>query len=829
MKLNESQRVIAECLDSSFFVKAPAGTGKTRVAIERVVNICKEHEPESILNITFTNKACRELESRVAQEIPEMANRIKVATFHSYCYTILQEFSEYASMCFPVQIADNDDVAEIISEYVTTRISSKYQFIGSELGRFISKVQAYRIGNDAKPMQLAKQVVEEVKTGKFYVKDGLAKEVMIQHGEKIYRYYLEYMHSCNLVDFNDLIRETLKVLKEKDVCRELYHRYKFIQIDEVQDTSEHEFEILKAIITCGGEVEQDKYINTALYGDMNQCIYTWRDAKPKENIEAFHEMFSNAKDLQLDVNYRSTQKLIELGQSYLKRNGLDYFNVEARSEELGEDIEYFEGRSSKEELDRVKQIVQSRKDLGSTAILVRTNLMAKKVYEALKNDINVVCVDHLKMFGKKSVRDVIAMLKYCVNPNNDMALRRMMKSPVVGVDLQKMAALDEMCEANGVSLCDVAVGRNYNKLVEAYENNAIMTFDVEATGTSFVEDEVIQIAAIVGGKDGVKAVLDVLVKNDKSVGSSYHVHGFSDEYLAQHGKSKEEAFSYLLEFIEKNNVQVYCGHNVQFDIRMLQQMGSRLGKEFKCEFADVFDTLALATKYVKNVRNYKLGTLAEYFGTEAKPNHNAYFDILATFQVLEFLMGEMNNKVGLENLANGCKEVYVKGRKYFEIVEKLVNESKQMGTLKFIGYLVNSCLFDDIYKSEVEYLRLLYKVYRNLYKEELTDFENRVNLLEFSALHANQIQESEVFKGCIPIITAHTSKGLEFETVFAVGLDADTFPNRRTVRIKEQLDEDTRLMYVVITRAKKRLYLSNNGTASCLAEQLKELCGYHKR
>lgn len=819
------QQTVAEDITNSFRVQAPAGTGKTKVLTERLKNICKNTSPEKILTITFTNKACQELVQRIEESLPQYAHLLSVKTFHSYCYTILQEFHTYTALQFPVQIADNEDIREVANEFLVNNLI-KSTYIDVYLVQFISKVQGERINQpNEDPYKVAADVVADYQKGVHYLKDAFALDYIVKNGLRVYRYYLAYMQSCNLIDFNDIIRETLRIIKIPKVYQTLYNRYSYVQIDEMQDTSTHELSIIETILTCDHEVTDDKYLNCALFGDLNQCIYTWRDAKPIENCDRFGALYPNAKLYGLDVNYRSTKVLLDFAQSYLNMYDLALTDTNCESVSTGVPVKVKSFKTIEEEVADIVRQIKNNEITGRSAILVRTNALAKKVYELTANDIPTVCVDQLKLFEKTSIRDLLSAFSFAINTNNLKALKRILKSPLVNMSVEKLNLIESDCAKIKISLADILISKDYAALFRAYEANKILTFDVETTGLSSQQDEIIQIAAIIGGKDGVQKTLDLKIKPTRSVGASQYVHGFTDEYLTEHGISSELAVQQFDEFIKSNQISVFCGHNVGFDIGMCNALFSKYGKTFAPATRLTFDTCAMAQMCVSGVPNHKLSTMADYFKISATPNHNAYYDILATFQVLECMLkvlavqGEEELLLSMNNIMLRCQH---ESQQVLSIMKYLRTHTIAESTI----FMVNDKGLKMSYQNELQYLRLFYKLAQTIHIDELSHKENILNLLEFSALHANQLQESLLFKDSIPIVTVHNSKGLEYDNVFVVGCDHKTFPNQRAVKIKPQLDEEKRLMYVAITRAKHLLQLSYSGYPGVILDKIKDQLEY---
>jgi DNA helicase-2/ATP-dependent DNA helicase PcrA len=344
----------------------------------------------------------------------------------------------------------------------------------------------------------------------------------------------------------------------------------------------------------------------------------------------------------------------------------------------------------------------------------------------------------------------------------------------------------------------------YRDLFTAYEHQQLVILDVESTGLDTTCDDIIQIAAIRYGKQGVGQALDILVKPTRPVGDSYFVHGLTDEILQEKGMEPQEALKELLGFMEG---AVVVGHNIQYDLQIILSMLSRY-KLPRPLVKAVYDTLDLAYKVYPKLENHKLKTLSELIGTQTVPDHNAMQDILATGEVLNHLLEAIYHKTQARLDALEAYFSYIEEYKHKVLtIRQFVLEHTMLESLE---YLMNTCEFKQYYSTqELKAIRELYRITKFIEETEASVQDNITQLLAYAALHYSEIEQSELFKDRIPIITVHQAKGLEFDHVYIAGCNDRVFPLGRSIK-ENQLSEEKRLFYVGITRARKQLFLSHH-------------------
>lgn len=794
--LNSDQKSAVDAYDKNLVVLAPAGTGKTKVIALRTVKLIKEgYAPEQLLCLTFTNKAAKEMRERVALYDQAAGSKVLIKTFHSFCYHLVCHEKTASHFSFPCTIIDESDALEIVQKIIRQNGIDDGGLYYPMLMSFIENIKRHALTFPIDVRYQWNGVITNY-LDSLSQSYGKSEQFIKKFGLRIFNTYQRYLKENNCVDFMDLIMEAMYLLQQEKIREKWQKQFKVIQIDEMQDTSVREYELIR-LIAEGRQL--------SLYGDFNQTIYEWRGSDPKGMLAAYEADFS-PQVIKLMVNYRSTQVLLKAANDYIRSSRLYPTSCQPNARSYGEPIELLEAADQKQEIELLIKMIKKNAHLNSsTAILTRTNQYAKDIATTLsKEGIACTVIEDIKLFRRKEVKGILAFFEYAVNERNGNALMKIAEHPYMNMPLWLLKDL-KACKACYMYLHDwfrMDSRDPYSELEMAYKNNQIVVLDVESTGLSTTQDEIVQIAAICYGEKGVTDELDVLVKPSRKVGDSFYVHGFSDEQLEAEGLAPREALSRLYAFTEG---KVIVGHNVNYDMQIINSMLSRLNMN-RIEGRPIYDTLDLSYKVYPKLSDHKLETLSKMIVTEVKPTHNAMQDILATSEVLKHLLERILEKKQerLEKIEAYYCYVEEYKQKLRAVTKYLLSHSPEESVI----FLMNTLDFKGYYtKEEKEHMRLLYRMVRALSEPEKSIADQIIDLLTFSALHYSEIEQSDLFKESIPVITVHQAKGLEFETVYVAGCNEGVFPAYRSVK-ENHLSEELRLFYVAMTRAKHKLYLS---------------------
>ncbi|MGL5576947.1 MAG: 3'-5' exonuclease [Sarcina sp.] len=842
MDLNEKQSMVANTLDRNIFLVAPAGTGKTNTLSERVFNIIdkKLANEEQILCITFTNKAAKEMKDRIEKRLNGPV-KCTIKTFHSFCLEVVKRNAKgKTDLSTDFVVFDEEDAREAVRKISSIqRPGYNNNFIKvSLIQKFIDYVKDMRLkwnfisDNEEKDYSLCiqnlRQLAFKSKVVDCFKENGRVNmklmNYMLEHGVFYVTFYNKQLRSEKAVDFTDLITMTKILFNDKTVIRYYKEKYKFINIDEVQDTSIGDYEIIEKIF------KGDKSKNVLLCGDIFQTIYKWRGSEPDKIFDVFKKE-CNPLEVAFDKNYRSTKLLTDASMSFLTNifdeKVLSVYSdgVTACNNEIGEKISVLTYDNLEAEaigiFNEFKKLYLKGEDLSKVCVLTRSNKYNKDLSEVLKRysdnqEFEFILVDEYKFFRRAEIKDITAIFKILTNPYDIVSLERVLKRLNTGIGKTILEKLEttEFRKAR-IKLSDfisdyTANGEFYTNLINTYDNSIngdIIVFDVESTGTDVTSDEIIQIAAIkLNNKGEVIDTYERFIKPDKSVGASAKVHGFTDEYLSEYGLDKIEV---LKEFREYTKNKLVVGHNVQYDINIFTSELNRydIGEPM---FKGFYDTLDIYRRFHPLEKHHKLEYLSEKFKTKHKPSHNAMDDITATAELLVKAIEEKIRPTSFERMSL-VADLYKKFEGFREKYRILNQKSYELRPFEMI--LEIQKYFDIMSKypeSEREErfkrIKQFHKILSALDEKNKVPRDALIGVNELTALSSGEIEQvisNAQEKPRIPIITVHQAKGLEFDTVIVAGIIEGKFPI-----FNGNLDDEGNLFYVAITRAKKRLILT---------------------
>jgi len=833
-KLNQAQRQAVENLSENLLVMAPAGTGKTTVISLRVANFIKEsYLPEQILCLTFTNKASRELQTRLISVLGHKGQEVWVKTFHSFCYQLIKEESKSSLM-----IIDEEDAKAVLKallpqedllwdkvyQYIQDLKLSRLNFPEQENWDEQKWIQGFH------QSEKAQRLYESLKNtdAGAYTLAYLDRFSLV-----IFHEYQRYLEQNQLLDFNDLIFYAHELLKHKEVLARWRDKFKVLIIDEVQDTSLVEYQLIEKL---------GRKMLFSAFGDFNQTIYEWRDSNPQLIYKLMRENFQPTS-MELTLNYRSTQKLVQLGATFLE-SAKDYRlihphlspkRIDGANEELGFQPVFYEGETKEDEMlfiiDHLKH--HRLQELSSTVILTRSNRQNMEVANFLRaHEIPCYLVEQFSFFRRKGIKDVLSIVKYLLNPLDHLALERCLPIYFQHLQIGKMLSrpYQKRYEQYFMRLSDLFDSKSYTNqepyglLAQQLVGGRVVIFDVESTGLDVTVDEVIQIAAVelVGGELG--RTFEKFILPQKELGDSAQVHGFSEGYLQEFGEDARQVFGEFLEFVQG---AVLVGHNVHYDLSIVSSHMKRVGLDFNYQ-GRFYDTLDLTRRVYPGLKDYKLETLSKFIGTEREPTHNAMDDILATQEVL------LNSFALVDEQAQGRKDVINYYRSTLEPVvgqlQKLRIQFDSMLPHEFVELLLEQA---NIYEcspwcddeKEQENLRDLLAYLELASNRELAEnmdlpmWEIWNRLLNQMSLSSSDLDRLMKEQNQLAVITVHQAKGLEFDHVIIPFLNQGMFPLDFAGINPE---EECRLFYVAITRAKKSLLLTRHQKEHANSRRVKE-------
>ena len=421
--LNPEQREAVEHSDSPLLILAGAGSGKTRVITYRIAHMLDEGIPQSaILALTFTNKAAREMEERVKSLTGKKLQNLTVSTFHAFGVRILRQDIAKLGWRENFSIYDETDKASLIKES-----ARELQFTSDAL-------DLYKIAN----------LFSNIKTGR---KNWESANDMYR---ALYESYEQGLKLYNAVDFDDLIMLPIRLFHEHpDVLAKYRSRYTYIMVDEFQDTSRQQYELMRLLA--------DK--NIAVVGDDDQSIYSWRGAD-YQNIVQFEKDFPGVKEIRLEQNYRSTETILSAA------NGVISHNTNRKDKKLwsgngsGKPIELFMPENESAEADFIAESIQGiameeRRTYDDFGILMRANSQSRAIEEALlQANIPYTMSGGTSFFERLEIKDIVSYLRVAANQSDDINLLRIINTPRRGIGRSTISAINETAKQNSSTLWD---------------------------------------------------------------------------------------------------------------------------------------------------------------------------------------------------------------------------------------------------------------------------------------------------------------------------------------------------------------------------------------
>ncbi len=435
--LNEEQREAVLHHQGPALILAGAGSGKTRVVTYRIIRLLDELHVSSfnLLAVTFTNKAAQEMRDRIAVLAGgTKARELFIGTFHSLCLRILKVHAEKLGYQPGFTIYDDSDQKALIKECLWDLKWDEKQVHPYAVHSFISAAK------------------NELKNPKEY--EELAAGVFMEKVAKIYPLYQTKLKQNNGMDFDDLLFNTVTLLKAHPQILEGYRqRFQYVSVDEYQDINTAQYQMISMIA--------HPLNNLCVVGDPDQSIYGWRGADIR-NILRFEHDFPGARIFKLQQNYRSTKAIIQAAQAVIRNNSQRKEKELFSLREMGETPIYYQAEDDKDEAEFVirtlyERLGQPGRSFRHVALLYRTNAQSRVLEDACRrHNIPYIIVGGLKFYDRKEVKDMLAYLHVLVNPKDSVSLRRMINVPIRGIGSGTVAKLEETAKQRDITMLEAA-------------------------------------------------------------------------------------------------------------------------------------------------------------------------------------------------------------------------------------------------------------------------------------------------------------------------------------------------------------------------------------
>lgn len=429
--LNDKQLEAVKSTEGPLLVLAGAGSGKTRVLTTRIAYLIKEKnvDPYNILAITFTNKAAKEMKERVISLIGNVGYDMQISTFHSFGLSIIKSHYDKLGYKPNFTILDSDDTLTLIKKIMKDANIDSKMFNPKAIKNSISSAKNELISPDGYSKYVGSEFESKV--------------------EEVYKQYQDRLLSNNALDFDDLLMKPIELFNNNpSVLKEYQERFKYILIDEYQDTNEAQYLLSKMMSA--------KYKNICVVGDDAQAIYSWRGANYK-NILNFEKDYKNPKVIYLEENYRSTKCILNAANDIIKNN-IDKKdkNLWTNNEE-GPKITYHKALDEKDEAfyvsNEIKKLIDNGTDKKEIAVLYRTNAQSRAMEDAmLASNIPYKVIGSFYFYNRREIKDLISYLKLIYNHNDDTSLLRIINVPKRGIGLKTIENLSVKAISNNKSI-----------------------------------------------------------------------------------------------------------------------------------------------------------------------------------------------------------------------------------------------------------------------------------------------------------------------------------------------------------------------------------------
>ena len=753
--MNPQQREAVLATDGPVLILAGAGSGKTRVITHRIVYLIEEKgvAPDSILAVTFTNKASGEMAERVERLLGHsQLTKPMLATFHSFCVRVLRR----------------DIEALRVGNEGLTRNFNIYDEADQQA---VVKQAMRRLGLDTKELT-PRTVLGRISWAKNHMLDP--QEVYLASADpkteriaQIYEIYRKDLRTANALDFDDLLLETVRLLKTSAEVRERYNRrYRYLLIDEYQDTNRPQYELMKLL--AGPEK------NVCVVGDEDQSIYSWRGADIR-NILEFEKDFPDVRTIRLEQNYRSTQVILEAASAVVARNTQRKGKALWTSRQGGANVGYYEAPDGENEALWIADYIQKwfnkageEQDSPRAAVLYRTNSQSRLVEEALRRyAIKYTMVGGFSFYERSEIKDLLSYLKLVKNPHDSIALARVVNSPPRGIGKTTMEQLERVALETGTSTWAAIAQAQKFKLLPgrallALDGFSRMIEDARALlGPGFAEKLAEDVAGIATGSQENSSsrrehpVADAMEGPALPAGDAAEPQDISFDF----GEPEADALDTSFSFGEEDEDSV--------------------------EFGDV----------------------------TSQPEHPAYPPAETIFDPAEFSPFAQASAAQPKKLAR-LAAASARTEKRNILDEPAVEGFRQRGgkaTLpELIKFLIDRSGYIRALEDEgspeafsrIENLREL--------ANAAHDAEERGETLDEFLDHAALISDADAYDPAarVTLMTLHAAKGLEFPLVVLAGMEEGLFPHSRTLNSPVELEEERRLCYVGMTRAMDTLILT---------------------
>ena len=450
--LNNKQKQAVLKTDGPCLIIAGAGSGKTKVLTHKIAYLIKEKKvaPWNILAITFTNKAANEMKERTEALLENVANDMWIGTFHSICVRILRRFIDRIGFETSFIIFDTTDQKSLVKECMKDLNIDDKMFSDRSVLSEISNAKNEML----EPNDYMKRTFND------YRKETIAK---------IYELYQKRLKDNNALDFDDIINYTIKILmQEPDVLEYYSNKFKYILVDEYQDTNKAQFTLITLLSAQSG--------NITVVGDNDQSIYSFRGADIS-NILNFEKDFPGTEIIKLEQNYRCTKNILNVANSVIKNNEVKYEKKLWTENEEGELVKGYLADNEYDEatyvVEQIEHLIRTEKmKYSDFAILYRMNTQSRSIEDILRReDVPYKIIGGLKFYERKEIKDIIAYLRLIYNSQDNLSLKRIINEPKRGIGKTSLDQIQQIALTNETSMYEIIKNAQNYGLNRVYANS----------------------------------------------------------------------------------------------------------------------------------------------------------------------------------------------------------------------------------------------------------------------------------------------------------------------------------------------------------------------
>ena len=800
----EQQKII-DLRAGKHLVLAPPGTGKTELLAQRVDRaLSRGIKPSEMICLTFTNRAANGMRERIEKKHPK--SEIFIENLHSYCSKFIHEAGLVSQNS---ALMDEEDANLLMQEAVY----GSYSLNTTELLKLNTMIHQQQLGlpdelivppnwewlldskilrNEDNQWRRNQQIDEMKRTAHVICKN-----------------YRGLKNESDLLDFDDLLTLTYHHLQTHSNLPNPIG-FHWMQVDEVQDLNPLQWAIIDRLSRPDA--------HRVFFGDYEQSIFSFMGSK----LEKLHEMERVCEIHNLQKNFRSPSYLLNLYVEYAEHHLSPKWKKPPLSNISADPspgaLMIIETHSdSEEEAKHVVKLLPENLKVSPNdkiSILVRTNNSA----DIFSRQLELAGIEHFKisgfdLFRRKMVKDLIAFLSCLIDNRDKLAWSRLF-SIFGGLNTLQQSRLfvNGMLEAgllptdftSSTSLPDSSI----KQFLDVYSTSRIVVFDTETTGLNTATDDIIQIAAIeiVNGKLG--ETFEVYMNTDKSLAETEPIHQISKAFLKDNGISASAGLSRFIEFVGNSAV---VAHNLDYDYNiLLSNLSRHKQSQDICLNNKCFDTLDITKRCYPKLQSYKLEKLLVQFELEGANSHNALDDVKATANLIQFLIAEMNKTANRQRLfyRENAKELKRFGEQISPVWKKLHSNLTEPVSLPTVVNLLMKHL-EPMSKTAAMDQKHLAKLIRHM--EQFGNTKPLLPLLEASIPQYKRFKEVDLVIGDekVLVATVHKAKGLEFDTVIIPECVNGIYPWLSS-KMNEEVQEDSRLLYVAMTRAKKKLIITSH-------------------